>query len=157
MGKDPAHLTGDGYPKLASGVLRMAEGPDVVFSGAKRAHDGEKDRPAPTISGRKAWIYSSSSGHGRGGGRGGSRGGATGRGGPAYRSNGGGGTGYQLAGGQISGYQSGGYNNKGGKNILLVTNQCKSKYLALSRFGNVKYTGLLLAVQLWKLISMNLC
>ncbi len=73
MGKDPAHLTGEGYAKLASGVLRTAEGPDVVFSGGKRAHDGEEDRPAPTISGRKAWIYSSSSGHGRGGGRAGSR------------------------------------------------------------------------------------
>jgi hypothetical protein len=120
MGKDPAHLTGDGFAKLASGVLRAAEGPDVVFSGGKRAHDGEEDRPAPTISGRKAWIYSSSSGHGRGGGRGGTRGGAAGavrggaagRGGPAYRNNGGGGTGYQSVGGQGSGYQSGGYNNK---------------------------------------------
>ena len=120
MGKDPAHLTGEGFAKLASGVLSAAEGPDVVFSGGKRAHDGEEDRPAPTISGRKAWIYSTSSGQGRGGGRGGARGGAAGavqggaagRGGPAYRNNGGGGTGNQSVGGQGSGYQSGGYNNK---------------------------------------------
>jgi hypothetical protein len=37
----------------------MAEGPDAVFSGGKRAHDGEDDRPAPTIGGRKQWIYTS--------------------------------------------------------------------------------------------------
>ncbi len=59
MGKDPVHLTGEGYAKLASGVLRMAEGPDAVFSGGKRAHNGDDDRPAPTIVGRKAWIYTS--------------------------------------------------------------------------------------------------
>ena len=87
----------------------MAEGPDAVFSGGKRAHDGEDDRPAPILGGRKQWIYNSASGGGRGGrgggrgGRGGSagdrgggRGGAAGRGTPAGRY--GGGSGYQLGG-----------------------------------------------------------
>jgi hypothetical protein len=27
----------------------MAEGPDAVFSGGMRAHDGEDDRPAPSL------------------------------------------------------------------------------------------------------------
>jgi hypothetical protein len=108
MGKDPVHHTGEGYAKLANGVLRMAEGPDAVFSGGKRAHEGEDDRPAPTIGGRKSWIYRSSTGRGggrggRGGGtgeRGGSRGGAAGRGTPAGRYGGG------------AGFQSGGYSSK---------------------------------------------
>jgi hypothetical protein len=56
MGKDPVHLTGDGHAKLATEIVRMAEGPDAVFSGGKRAHDGEDDRPAPFIGGRKQWI-----------------------------------------------------------------------------------------------------
>jgi hypothetical protein len=80
----------------------MAEGPDAVFSGGKRAHDGEDDRPAPILGGRKQWIYNSASGGGRGGrgglagDRGGGRGGAAGRGTPAGRY--GGGSGYQLGG-----------------------------------------------------------
>jgi hypothetical protein len=53
MGKDPVHLTGDGHAKLATEIVRMAKGPDAVFSGGKRAHDGEDDRPAPIIGGRK--------------------------------------------------------------------------------------------------------
>ncbi len=66
MGQDPVHLTGDGYAKLANGVVRMAEGLDAVFSGGKRVHDGEDDRLAPNIGGRKTWIYTSTSGRGRG-------------------------------------------------------------------------------------------
>jgi hypothetical protein len=62
MGTDPVHLTGDGHAKLATETVRMAEGPDAVFSGGKRAHDGEDDRPAPTIGRRKQWIYSSATG-----------------------------------------------------------------------------------------------
>jgi uncharacterized membrane protein YgcG len=110
MGKDPVHLTGAGHAKLANEIVRMAEGPDAVFSGGKRAHDGDDDRPAPILGGRKQWIYNSAPGGGRGGahgggrgGRGGSagdhgsgRGGAAGRGTPAGRF--GGGSGYQLGG-----------------------------------------------------------
>ncbi len=97
MGKDPVHLTGDGYAKLANGVLRMAEGPDAVFSGEKRAHEGDEDRPVPAIGGRKSWIYTSSTGRGGGVGE---RGGAAGRGTPAGRYGGG------------IGFQSGSYNSK---------------------------------------------
>jgi hypothetical protein len=69
MGQDPVHLTGDGYAKLANGVVKMSEGLDAVFSGGKRMHDGDDDRPAHIIGGRKAWIYTSAaSGHGLGGG-----------------------------------------------------------------------------------------
>jgi hypothetical protein len=104
MGKDPLHLTGDGFAKLANGVLRMAEGPDAVFSGGKRAHEDEEERPAPVLGGRKSWIYTFSTGHGGGrGGRGGGagdRGGAAGRGLPAGRFGGG------------NGFQSGGYNKR---------------------------------------------
>jgi hypothetical protein len=70
MGHDSVHLTGDGYAKLASGIVRMAEGPDAVFSGGKRGHEAEDGRPAPTIGGRNAWIYTSASGQSRGGGHG---------------------------------------------------------------------------------------
>ncbi len=48
MGKDPVHLTGVGHAKLANEIVRMAEGPVTVFSGGKRAHDGEDDRPPPS-------------------------------------------------------------------------------------------------------------
>jgi len=110
MGKDPVHLTGAGHAKLANEIVRMAEGPDAVFSGGKRAHDGDDDRPAPILGGRKQWIYNSAPGGGRGGARGGGRGGrggsagdhgsgrggAAGRGTPAGRF--GGGSGYQLGG-----------------------------------------------------------
>jgi hypothetical protein len=110
MGKDPVHLTGNGHVKLANEIVRMAEGPDAVFSGGKRAHDGEDDRPAPIIGGRKQWIYLSASGSVRGGGRGGrgsttsdrggGRGGAAGRGTPSGSYGGG------------YGYQRGGYTSK---------------------------------------------
>jgi len=104
MGKDPVHLTGEGFAKLANGVLRMAEGPDAVFSGGKRAHEDEEERPAPVLGGRKSWVYTYSTGRGGGrGGRGGGagdRGGAAGRGLPASRFGGG------------TGYQSGGYNKR---------------------------------------------
>jgi hypothetical protein len=104
MGKDPVHLTGEGFAKLANGVLRMAEGPDAVFSGGKRAHEDEEERPAPVLGGRKSWVYTYSTGRGGGrGGRGGGagdRGGAAGRGLPANRFGGG------------TGYQSGGYNKR---------------------------------------------
>jgi hypothetical protein len=103
MEKDPVHLTGVGHAKLANEIVRMAEGPDAVFSGGKRAHDGEDDRPAPIIGGWKQWIYTSASGSGRGSGRGsstgdrgGGRGGAAGRGTPPGKY--GGGSGYQLGG-----------------------------------------------------------
>ena len=90
--------------KLANGVLRMAEGPDAVFSGGKRAHEDEEERPAPVLGGRKSWVYTYSTGRGGGrGGRGGGtgdRGGAAGRGLPAGRFGGG------------TGYQSGGYNKR---------------------------------------------
>ncbi len=110
MGKDPVHLTGEGFTKLANGVLRMAEGPDAVFSGGKRAREEDDERPAPVIGGRKSWIYVSFMG--RGGGRGGRGGGAGERGGAAGRG---------LPAGRFGGrtaYQPGGYNSKGGKQML---------------------------------------
>ncbi len=61
MGKDPVHLTGVGHAKLANELVRMAKGPDAVFSGGMRAHECEDDRPAPIIGGRKQWIYNSAS------------------------------------------------------------------------------------------------
>jgi hypothetical protein len=80
----------------------MAEGPDAVFSGGKRAHEGEEERPVPAIGGRKSWIYMSSTGRGggRGGGGAGERGGAAGRGLPAGRF------------GDGASYQSGGFSKK---------------------------------------------
>jgi hypothetical protein len=105
LGKDPVHLTGDGYTKLANGIMDMAEGGDANFSGGKRGLEVENDRPVPTIGGRKAWIYST--GQGRGSGRGGRGGGpergsgeAAGRG-PA--------TGKDSGSG---GYYAGGYSGK---------------------------------------------
>jgi hypothetical protein len=62
MGKDPVHLTGDGYTKLANGIMNMGEGADVNFSGRKRGLEAEDDQPAPKIGGRKACIYTSGQG-----------------------------------------------------------------------------------------------
>ncbi len=103
LGKDPVHLTGDGYTKLAIGIMDMAEGGEANFSGGKRGLEVENDRPAPTIGGRKAWIYST--GQGRRSGRGG-RGGGPGRGEAAGRG---------LATGKDSGsggFYAGGYSGK---------------------------------------------
>jgi len=84
MGSDPVHLTDQGYGKVADSILQMAEGIDAVFSGGKREREEEDDRPAPTILGRRAWVYGSDGTQGRGGGRGGLGGrGAAGGGGAA--------------------------------------------------------------------------
>jgi hypothetical protein len=63
MGEDPVHLTSQAYGKMADCIFQMAEGRDAVFSSGKRDLEEDDDRPAPTIMGRKAWVYG---GHGRG-------------------------------------------------------------------------------------------
>ncbi len=67
MGSDPVHLTDQGYSKVADSILQMAEGIDAVFSGGKREREEEDDRPAPTILGRRAWVYGREGIQGRGG------------------------------------------------------------------------------------------
>jgi hypothetical protein len=110
MGEDPVHLTSQAYGKLADCIFQMAEGRDAVFSGGKRDLEEEDDRPAPTILGRKAWVYGS---NGRGGGRGG-LGGQGGRGTPrggrgVYRTGShAGGYGFSPAGGSFGGYSRAG-------------------------------------------------
>ncbi len=120
MGSDPVHLTDQGYGKLAESIFQMAEGIDAVFSGGKRELEVEEDRPAPTIMGRRAWVYG---GEGRGGGRGG-QGGQGGRGAPRGGRAGGkvgshaGGYGFSPASGTgasgSGGYGYGGYGGQGG-------------------------------------------
>jgi hypothetical protein len=69
MGTDSVNLTEIAYRKIAESITQMSEGRDAVFSGGKRELE-EEERPAPTILGRKAWVYGPNSSHGRGGGRG---------------------------------------------------------------------------------------
>jgi hypothetical protein len=113
--EDPVHLTKQAYGKLADGIFQMAEGRDAVFSGGKRDLEEDDERPAPTIMGRKAWVY------GNGGGGRGGRGGQGGRGAPrggrgGYKTGShAGGYGFSPAGGSggsTSGYGYGG--NRGG-------------------------------------------
>jgi hypothetical protein len=97
---------------MADCIFQMAEGRDAVFSGGKRDLEEEDDRPAPTIMGKKAWVYGS---HKRGGGRGG-LGGQGGQSAPR------GGRGGYRRGSHAGGYgfspasgNSGGYSKAGGR------------------------------------------
>jgi hypothetical protein len=116
MRTDPLHLTDQGYGKLADSIFQMAEGMDAIFSGGKRELKEEDDRPAPSIMGRRAWVYGKEGVQGRGGGRE-VQGGQGGRGGNRAGSHAGG-YGFSPVGGSevsgSSGYGYGGYGGQGG-------------------------------------------
>jgi hypothetical protein len=66
MGTDSVHLTEMAYRKIAESITQMSEGRDAVFSGGKRELEEEEERPAPTILGRKAWVYGPNTSHAEG-------------------------------------------------------------------------------------------